>query len=59
MGSDYNEYKMRQNKRRPSNAHQSDVAAGCAAALVVLLWFVVNVAFWGWVGYLMYFWVAN
>lgn len=36
-----------------------DLAAGCIVALVWLVIVMLNVAFWGGVAYLFYFWLVN
>jgi hypothetical protein len=36
-----------------------DFAAGCMIALVWLVVVLANMAFWGWIGYLFYFWLVN
>lgn len=41
------------------DVHSEDVAVGCAMAVVWLVVFLANVAFWGFLAYLFYFWIVN
>lgn len=41
------------------NSDKLTVAAGVAVAVAWLLGIAITLAWWGWVAYLMYFWIAN